>query len=370
MEEHQLPPTPLRPPRARTPDSSQQHYDWLTGYLAVRGWVTPVRFTLAVLTLLMTVCVAALLISPDGPRAPIQVTMAVLSMAGGLCCALIYLRRWPTRRQSMVYAVVFNAATAMICLAYPEPLPALVGCIAFATLAAYVAFFHSWRLVIYNFAVALVVSVTAAVRVALEGRLALALTDLWLVLQINLIMPAAILVLVRALGGDLLAADRDHLTGLFNRRAFRDKTVGLLVSRNDGEHHFAVAVIDLDDFKSVNDTYGHSAGDIVLIQAASALRAAAPRAIVARSGGEEFVVAAVAETDEAAELGERLRAAVAFACRDERVTASVGVCTSSLRTVADGEFAQLIDDQAAAADAAMYRAKRAGGDKSQVCDHA
>lgn len=334
----------------------------------MRGWVTPVRITLALVAFVMTCAVAALLTSPSGPRTPVAVTMSFLSVAGGVFCTLIYVRRWPTRKQSILFAIVSTASTASMCLAYPEPLPSLAGCVAFATGGAYVAFFHSGRMVLFTLAVAFVVSVESAVRIALDGQLALALTDLWLVLQINAIMPAAILMLVRSLGRDLLAADRDHLTGLFNRRAFRDKTLGLLLSRDDGEHRFVVAVIDLDDFKSVNDTYGHSTGDVVLMQAAGALRTAVARTVVARSGGEEFVVAAVTSGDVAGPLGETLRQAVAAACLDKGVTASVGVAATSLRETNDDALPRLIDEQVAAADSAMYRVKRAGGNDVALYD--
>ena len=89
--------------------------------------------------------------------------------------------------------------------AYPNPLAALLGCIAFATNGAYLAFFHSTRLVLGNFVVAAAVGSPKRRGWPVDGHIALAAVDLWLVAQINIAMPLAIHFLVRALGNDLSA---------------------------------------------------------------------------------------------------------------------------------------------------------------------
>ncbi len=82
-------------------------------------------------------------------------------------------------------------------------------------------------------------------------------------------------------------ANTDFLTGLFNRRYFFDR-LSSLVSASPASH--AIAMLDLDHFKQINDTYGHDAGDDVLITTARLLRQCLPEAIIARFGGEEFCV--------------------------------------------------------------------------------
>ncbi|MEM9529703.1 MAG: diguanylate cyclase [Pseudomonadota bacterium] len=82
------------------------------------------------------------------------------------------------------------------------------------------------------------------------------------------------------------AAATDHLTGLLNRRGFLEQVEAL---RPDPHRHFAL--LDADDFKQVNDRYGHDVGDAVLVHLADLLRKASPiNALVARWGGEEFIV--------------------------------------------------------------------------------
>jgi len=164
-------------------------------------------------------------------------------------------------------------------------------------------------------------------------------------------------------------ADTDYLTGILNRRAFT--AAGNLRLRGACEDNASLAVIlfDVDHFKSVNDSYGHDAGDQVLIRIAEVVRdSLRDGEIVARYGGEEFVVMPASCGLEAARaLAERLREAIArepLTLSDGhilRVTASFGVA------VAHGPHAAL-DDLFHAADLALYRAKHNGRNRveSQV----
>jgi diguanylate cyclase (GGDEF)-like protein len=157
----------------------------------------------------------------------------------------------------------------------------------------------------------------------------------------------------------------DPLTGLFNRRYLVAQAPRLWrQARRDGTR-VAAMMLDLDHFKRLNDAHGHAAGDAVLRAVAASLAATVrPTDVLARTGGEEIVVLGlVGDADEAARLAERLRTAVAtsFTADGHAVTASIGIALS--RPV-DGENAadelwRLVDR----ADAAMYEAKRQGGDR-------
>jgi two-component system cell cycle response regulator len=149
----------------------------------------------------------------------------------------------------------------------------------------------------------------------------------------------------------------DPLTGLRNRRYVRRHLEGVL--RNAGA---AVLLIDVDRFKSVNDTYGHAAGDVVLREVAERVRGHLRAAdVVARYGGEEFlVVMSAAPAEDAMLVAERLRSAIAAVPVEAEghrltVTASIGVAT--------GEAGAASDDVVSAADAALYRAKNSGRDR-------
>ncbi len=337
-------------------------YDWLSGYLASRGISGATRAVLAGISASLVLCLLALLAGSDGPHGAVPVGMTWVAVAGGVAGMLLWIWRWPTRRQSLVYAITCNTAVALACLAHPNPLAALIGCVAFATFGAYMAFFHTTGWVLYNFAVAAAVASWEALSLARSGHPSLAGVDLWLVMEVNIALPLAIRILVRALSGDLLRADRDPLTGLLNRRAFRHEVLGMILARRGIDSHLVVMLIDLDHFKALNDRCGHAAGDHALVQVAQALLAAADnQAVVARSGGEEFLLAGTSSGCNAESLAARMCRAIADSAAG--VTASIGTACARLDDAAP-EPQALLEQLISASDAAMYQAKRLGGNQS------
>jgi diguanylate cyclase (GGDEF)-like protein len=125
-----------------------------------------------------------------------------------------------------------------------------------------------------------------------------------------------------------------------------------------------VALIDLDNFKRLNDTHGHSTGDRALVEVARTLRLACPpTSIIARFGGEEFVVADTFRTDDLYGIAEQWRTAIAAISYP--VTASIGIASALLRASVDPAERELIDDLVDLADTTMYAAKHAGGNQSR-----
>ena len=167
-----------------------------------------------------------------------------------------------------------------------------------------------------------------------------------------------------------LLAATDALTGLRNRRAF-DEMVAKEFSRSSRHHHpLSVLMVDVDFFKSFNDTYGHQAGDNALRAVARCLKEVArrPADIVARYGGEEFaLVLPDTDTEGAVAVGELLCEAVRNLHipngRSARgvVTVSVGVATASRANLLAGA-----EDLVRQADAALYLAKGQGRDGVQA----
>jgi diguanylate cyclase (GGDEF)-like protein len=119
-------------------------------------------------------------------------------------------------------------------------------------------------------------------------------------------------------------------------------------------------MLDLDDFKRVNDTHGHVAGDRALLRVADLLRQHLPAsAAVCRAGGEEFLAAFKSASTEACDVAARLCTAIEDS--GSAITASIGVATAAGRQA--GTSPALIDELVQAADSAMYVAKRKGGNR-------
>ncbi len=155
----------------------------------------------------------------------------------------------------------------------------------------------------------------------------------------------------------------DELTGVYNRRYFIEYAENEMrrVRRYGG--HFAIAILDFDNFKTINDTYGHLAGDLALKMACQVIRDSVRDVdVFARYGGDEFIIL-LPNTDHvhARECLERILAAlketvVSFGGNDIKLKISIGI----------GAFRQSVvsfDDILARADKALYRAKKLGGNR-------
>ena len=152
----------------------------------------------------------------------------------------------------------------------------------------------------------------------------------------------------------------DRLTGLFNRRHGEQRLGEELQRLERYGQSFAVALLDIDHFKRINDTLGHRAGDEVLQKLAGALRAASRSSdVVVRWGGEEFLFAFPA-TDgaQAAGIVERLRAQLAAAPVQLESGGTVPVTVSG--GVAEARRGESLDGLVHRADQGLYEAKRSG----------
>jgi diguanylate cyclase (GGDEF)-like protein len=148
-------------------------------------------------------------------------------------------------------------------------------------------------------------------------------------------------------------ANRDALTGLPNRRAF---TAHLEAAAKQGRSSFACLLLDLDNFKQVNDLRGHVTGDRLLQSVAARINAAAPHVAVARIGADEFALLAGSEMN-SAELAQRIIETVAAPLHLDGHAVRVSVSIGISRFPKDAESA---DGLLRKADMALYRAKAKG----------
>lgn len=158
----------------------------------------------------------------------------------------------------------------------------------------------------------------------------------------------------------------DALTGLPNRTLFMDRLTHALDRAKRTGRRVAVLFVDLDRFKAVNDTLGHEAGDALLQQVAERLRSCLRSSdTLARLAGDEFTILLedVADLQEAEQVAQRLQMALrepfTVAGQPVRTTASVGIALS-------GPDTQRAEELLRGSDAAMYRAKALGRNRSQV----
>lgn len=164
------------------------------------------------------------------------------------------------------------------------------------------------------------------------------------------------------------AAMRDSLTGLFNRRHF-ELELNRVMARTGPDSRCALMYIDLDHFKTVNDTMGHAAGDALLVEVARRLTASSRREdLVARLGGDEFVVLMSDPVDTQAATQRAGRLLAAFAApfiqqgRDVPIRASIGIALCP-------DHGTTASDLLRCADEALYAAKSDGRHRFRLHGH-
>lgn len=221
----------------------------------------------------------------------------------------------------------------------------------------YAASFLSRRLV-YAHLVVLTIGEALVVWIALQADNAL--SD-WVAMTLAMTMTTVVVVslrergdvLTRRLEGQALA---DPLTGLANRRSFDEELTRAGTWAAATGRPLALVTVDLDHFKSINDTYGHAVGDQALQVVAGALRSVAgPDTVAARLGGDEFVMLMRTGTSGALRSTEALRDAVAA-----DTTLPGGPPRLSIGVAVLPDDAATVDDLTKASDAALYDAKSRG----------
>ncbi len=162
-------------------------------------------------------------------------------------------------------------------------------------------------------------------------------------------------------------ASIDGLTGLYNRRWIDEALPRFVTRYGRGGQALSVLIVDIDHFKKVNDTYGHPAGDQVIVGVAQCMRnKLRPTDLVARYGGEEFlIILPDTDRDQAKLVGDRVRTAI-----EEMVLAVEGSPELKQVTISLGgarlEGTQTMADLVAAADRMLYESKHAGRNRVTI----
>lgn len=159
-------------------------------------------------------------------------------------------------------------------------------------------------------------------------------------------------------------ASRDSLTGLLNRRSFLSMSTQLSHLARRHKWNVGIMMFDIDDFKTINDNYGHECGDDVLKSISNLLKSSFRNSdIISRYGGEEFI-AFLVETDgnDVVAIAEKIRKRIEESMPNGiSFTTSIGVCNGMIKSDVEKELQALVRQ----ADSNLYSAKRSG--KNQVC---
>lgn len=158
-------------------------------------------------------------------------------------------------------------------------------------------------------------------------------------------------------------ANRDYLTGLYNRRFFFDEGGSIVNHAKENGLNLFVAMIDIDHFKQVNDAHGHDAGDMALKSIATQLRTDFPNELTARLGGEEFVILMIG--DDSQLMLERLEI---FRKHIERNAVHYGQANIQMTVSLGGSHGlpENLDLMLKTADDNLYRAKQGGRNRIVV----
>jgi diguanylate cyclase (GGDEF)-like protein len=335
-------------------------------YFAKRSMAGAIRVMIgAGIGLISIITVAALLPAAEPALTTPKVVVIVFAGVNAFWAVLWCVRPWPTRRQSRAFVVTSDVGIAAVALSGSSWLMGLFALNCFALISVYLMFFDGPKALMLHTILILATTVAFIALASADHALGGAVAGRILGAVVPVIAtPLGIQFGIRTLRNDANESAIDPLTGLLNRRGLHLHFGDLLASGAAASGDaLVVIVVDLDRFKDVNDTYGHTVGDRVLVRCARLITAAAGgRALIARVGGEEFAVVDIAVPSRGAETAEAIRRAIATGGPPD-VTASVGVTSADhTQFIVANERPQLVlDTLIARADHAMFHAKRNGG---------
>ncbi|NMN93805.1 diguanylate cyclase [Antrihabitans stalactiti] len=355
--------------------NAPSEYRWILDYLESRGILRPVKILIGAGVAAMGVIPAAILDSPAGPMSAASRTVNLLVSAVAIGWLLFWwFGPWPSPVVSTSFVVCADIGVTVVCLQTSNHLVGMFGLMTLVLVGAYATFFHGARALAVHLSCALISILLLGVLLASgrEGDLPLAVVTGLVAYFVVVFIPPFLHIGFWVLRADAVDSLNDPLTGLLNRRGLQRSARNIVTADSAADDAQLVMIaIDLDRFKDVNDTLGHVVGDEVLIRTGHRIKSVVRgSAVVARLGGEEFVVVDIVPLSAVRDLAERIRVAIAAPANRAHVTASLGVAAAPaaewLRTALPQT--RELDALLARADRAMYRAKHNGRNAVVVDD--
>ncbi|MDJ0393445.1 GGDEF domain-containing protein [Rhodococcus sp. G-MC3] len=332
-----------------------------------------VGFGIAVLVPIFAVIGAVIMFSDDGPASSGRRILCTIVLVSTIPVGTWW---WINKRDIIRmpgwFVAYADIGVATVLFTFADRGVALTGTLLFAVIGIYIAYFSRRTVLRLHSAFVSAVILILAVATYVEG----AHDALSVIAQalVALVVVNSVIAFRAVIKTQLELANTDSLTGLLNRRGFETRVDRLLTESHPGET-VAVFVVDLDRFKSINDTCGHAAGDDVLRSTAERLSDAVPDgSCVARTGGEEFTLAVVdwqawENSNFVKSMAERISAAIYEPADFISVTGIVGAAVIPIeqwRRMNTEDAAEMVHTALLRADTAMYEAKRSGGNQSSI----
>lgn len=346
-------------------------YGWLVDVLEIHAARRPVQAMIGAGGLVMCLVTAVSMISNIGPRnAFFAVGCWLIVGLTALWALRWWLLPWPSRAEAVMWcagadlAITFGALAAehRVYGALVSTLMVVVGMFVIFQGPVVLGLHICWSLASGLLLVLLLVADDPVHTGVAAGDVRLAIAIMLILVALNLVgLPTVQFCHWLWRQHALL----DPLTMLLNRRGL-DYHLSYVFRPTTTEYAY-IASLDLDRFKDVNDTFGHSFGDEVLARTAERLRSTAdPDAIVARTGGEEFVVLGRLRDEPVTAIAERLRGTIeTMPDLPVLVTASVGAALCPLIDLRDPVIMRRVLNRC---DTAMYEAKHQGGNVVVIAD--
>ncbi|WP_424806851.1 diguanylate cyclase domain-containing protein [Rhodococcus sp. 27YEA15] len=343
--------------------SAPDQFDRFTRFLRDNGILIPTRVVLGVLIFLMG---TSIVFKRLGSRSesvgefPFDIVIAALTLIAALVVPLLV----TTRQRSYVMVFLADVAITVVVLTEGNLDQRLLGCLVFGIIGSYIAFFHSLRVQLPHLLAASAVIVVAALGVFSNaepstldvlGRTVFAIT-------VITVIPVVTQIALSRLSNDAQGSELDPLTDLLNRRGLARRTAELLHAHSEPDQSLLVVVIDIDNFKHFNDTYGHDVGDRVILRTAYRLHEwAISDAAIARVGGDEFIVVQIMPQQSVGYLLADIGRIMNMSAGEPASTTSIGIAIHNGIWADDEDMDEGIQSLHRLADSAMYESKRLGG---------
>lgn len=330
-------------------------YHWVVGAVASRSALGVVKFAIGLCGLATPLIGMLIALSPTGPHSAPGRTLLWILVATGVLWGLRWLLLpWPGETESLALIAIADVCVTLVCTLSTGYVVRAVAMTLLLIVGVYISAFHSPKILAAHTLWSLTAAVLLAAPLFDTGDPASALIMILGMLAAALV-PLGLQFCYWVMRSDMLS---DPLTGLLSRRGL-DYHSAVLLARPTPIPVCAI-IVDLDRFKSINDTHGHHTGDEVLIRTATRLRdTAPPGSIVSRIGGEEFAIIARLPPSTATDTAEHLRRAITAPINGITITASIGLALTN--PVPTENNPHLISTLIRSADTAMYTAKQSGG---------